>query len=73
MRYFCTFLKANVQVWMSSRILDLTFSLLVACTISLSSSMNDLVATSSWIGAPQFFTTDSRTCTRDEQENKENT
>lgn len=61
MLYFGAFRKAKAQVWVSSKIFALTLSLVVLCTISLSSSMKALDATSSWIGEPQFFTTDSST------------
>ena len=60
-RYFGLLRKAKAQVWTSSRILERTFSFVVLWTISLSSSIKDLEATSSCMGDPQFLTTDSST------------
>ena len=61
MLYLGLLRKANAHVWISSKIFARTCSLVVLWTNSRNSSINTLEATSSWMGEPQFLTTDSNT------------
>lgn len=60
-RYLWFWLSTFDQIWMSSSIFVRTFSWVVFWISCWYDSQLTLLLISSWIGAPQFFTTDSST------------